>query len=218
MRIKQNIKLYAVYMDLTKLLKLKELYDFDTRNEYFLLPLYAEILNQSQSNCEFLTEQGFTILFNTLMDDIQLIDKVEKQEDIKSQEHQEALVRLCLYFTIIYNLTLLYSSYCYTLTTDEGKNLLDRFDTDLINYFFEIDKRAEFINKVAEYKFKDYIPHLTEDYLKIFNQEKKRCFTKDIFSTEEELAEQQKPIHIPIHADDVPEGFKVENAIQISSV
>jgi len=202
-------------MDLTKLLKLKELYDFDTRNEYFLLPLMAEILNQSQPNCEFLTEQGFNILLNNVLEDINMIDKVDNQEDIKKQEHQEAMVRLCIYFTILYNISILYSSYCYSLTIDEGKNLLDRFDTELINYFFELDKRSETINKVAEHRTKDYISHLTEEYLKIYKQERIKCFTKDIFSTEEELAEQQKPIHIPIHADDVPEGFKVEEAINV---
>jgi hypothetical protein len=205
-------------MDLTKLLKLKELYDYDTRNEYFLLPLMSEILNQSQPNCEFLTEQGFNLLLNNILEDIQVIDKIENQEDIKTEENQQRVTRLCLYFCVLYNITLLYSSYCYTLTTDEGKNLLERFDTELINYFFEIDKRSETINKVSYHKLEDYIPHLTEDYLKIFNQEKKKCFTKDIFSTEEELAEQNKPIHIAIHSDDVPEGFDINSAMRVSSV
>lgn len=208
-------------MDLTKLLKLKELYDFDTRNEYFLLPLYAEILNQSQDEIDFLTEQGFNILFNNVLEDIQKIDKIENQEEIKSQDSQEALTRLCLYFCVLYNLSILYSSYCHTLQNlqdPDGKHLLDRFDIDLINYFFEIDKRSETINKVSYRKLEDYIPHFTEDYLKIFNQEKKKCFTKDIFSTEEELADQNKPIHIPIHGDDVPEGFDINSAIRVSSV
>jgi hypothetical protein len=162
-----------------------------------------------------LTEQGFNLLFNNVLEDIQEIDKIEKQEDIKTEENQQRLTRLCLYFTTLYNITLLYSSYCYTLTTDEGKNLLERFDTDLINYFFEIDKRSETINKVSYHKLEDYIPHLTEDYLKIFNQEKRRCFTKDIFSTEEELKEQNKPIHIPIHGDDIPEGFDINSAMRV---
>ena len=201
---------------LSKLLKLKELYDYDTRNEYFLIPLMSEILNQSQPNCEFLTEQGFNLLFNNVLEDIQVIDKIENQEDIKTEENQQRLTRLCLYFITLYNITLLYGSYCYTLTTDEGKNLLERFDVELINYFFEIDKRAEPINKISEFKFKDYIQHLTPDYIKIFNQEKRRCFTKDIFSSEEELEEQNKPIRIAIHADDVPEGFRVEEAIGLN--
>ena len=202
-------------MDLTKLLKLKELYDYDTRNEYFLIPLMAEILNQSQEGCQFLTEQGFNLLFNNVLEDIQTIDKIEIQDEIKTQENQERLTRLCLYFTTLYNITLLYGSYCYTLSVDEGKNLLERFDTELINYFFEIDKRAEPINKISEFKFKDYLPHLTEEYLKIFNQEKRRCWTKDIFSSEEELAEHNKPIHIPIHADDVPKDFNLRSAKEV---
>jgi hypothetical protein len=52
---------------LFKLLKLKDLYDYDNRNEYFLLPLMAEILNQSQEDCQFLTEQGFNLLFNNVL-------------------------------------------------------------------------------------------------------------------------------------------------------
>jgi hypothetical protein len=203
-------------MDLTKLLKLKELYDYDIQNEFFLLPLMGEILNQSTDEVNFLTEQGFNILFNNVLEDTEKIDKIEKHEDIKIQENQEALTRLCLFFTIIYNLTILFSSYCLTLQTEEGKHLLNRFDIDLINYFFEIDKRSEIINKVSYHKLEDYIPHLTETYLKIFNQEKIRCFTKDIFSTPEELEEKQKPIHIPIHADDVPKDFDISKAINIT--
>jgi hypothetical protein len=203
-------------MDLTKLLKLKELYDYDIQNEFFLLPLMGEILNQSTDEVNFLTEQGFNILFNNVLEDTEKIDKIEKHEDIQIQENQEVLTRLCLFFTIIYNLTILFSSYCLTLQSEEGKYLLNRFDIDLINYFFEIDKRSETINKVSYHKLEDYIPHLTETYLKIFNQEKIRCFTKDIFSTPEELEEKQKPIHIPIHADDIPKDFDISKAINVT--
>lgn len=190
------------------LYKLKELYDYDTRNEYFLLPLMAEILNKSNENCNFLTEGGFCVLFNTLNEDLELI---KSSTDTTKQLEQEALCRLCLYFTTVYNVTILYSGLCYTLRTDEGMVNNGRFFTDeLITYFFEIDGRSELINKVSEFKLRELLPLLTDEYATIFNVEKKKCWTKNIFETDEEA---NKPIHIPIHGDDVPKDFDIKSAI-----
>ena len=88
---------------------------------------------------------------------------------------QEKLTRICLYMTIIYNLTLLFGGWAQSNETDENLMLfedLKKFATD------------------CEDRLPSYLSHLDMEYLEKYHEAKTGVFVKNIFELNQKL-----PVH-----------------------
>jgi len=177
----------------------KNLIDQDTSNDFFLYPFMSMVLNLTDSQ-GFITELGLKCLFNEINKDFDIINQSPEKPS------QKAIVRLCLYFTICYNVTLFFCGFIGGLETEEGKKYAEKLPIELIDYFKGIMERADKLHPILEHQLKVLTNKLTNKYAKIFNEEKRKHWTKDIFQTS---------VHIPSHPDDLPEGYKPENCINI---
>ena len=148
----------------------------------------------------FLTEIGFKTLFNEINLDFDIINRNPKKPC------QKALTRLALYFTICYNITLYFGGFVMGLDTEEGKKFGEKLPAELIEYLKVIMRRADGLFPILEAQLKGITSKLTNEYAKIYNEEKRKSWTKDIFITE---------VHIPAHPDDYPEGYKPENCFKV---
>jgi len=179
----------------------KNLIDQDTTNDFFLYPFMSMVLNLTDSQ-GFITELGLKCLFNEINKDFDIINQSHEKPS------QKALVRLCLYFTICYNLTIYFGGFILGLDTDAGKKYAEKLPAELIVYLKEITERADKLHPILEHQLKALTSKLTDKYAKIYNEEKRKHWTKDIFQTS---------VHIPAHPDDYPENYKPENCINIPS-
>jgi len=179
----------------------KNLIDADASNDFFLYPFMSMVLNLTD-NSGFITELGFKCLFNEINKDFDIINQSPEKPS------QKALCRLCLYFTICYNITLFFGGFIGGLETEEGKKYADKLPVELIDYLKSIMERVEKLHPILEHQLKVLTKRLTDKYAKIFNEEKRKHWTKDIFQTS---------VHIPSHPDDLPEGYRAENSINIDS-
>jgi hypothetical protein len=177
----------------------KNLIDQDTTNDFFLYPFMSMVLNLTDSK-GFITELGLKCLFNEIQKDFDIINESPEKPS------QYALVRLCCYFTICYNLTFYFGGFIKGLETEEGKKYADKLPAELIDYLKEIMVRADKLHPILEHQLKSLTSRLTDKFAKIYNEEKRKHWTKEIF---------QDSVHIPTHPDDLPEGYKPENCINI---
>jgi hypothetical protein len=177
----------------------KNLIDKDPTNDFFLYPFMSMVLNLTDSR-GFLTELGLSMLFNDITEDFNVIK--EKQKDTP----QENILRLALYFTVCFNLNIYFGGFILGLDTEEGKKYAEKLPEELLTYLKEIMERADKLHPVVEYQLKALLHQLTDDNAKAYNEEKRKHWTKDIFQTS---------VHIPAHPDDLPEGYKQENSINI---
>ena len=179
----------------------KNLIDQDTTNDFFLYPFMSMVLNLTDSQ-GFITELGMKCLFNEINKDFDIINQSHEKPS------QKALCRLCLYFTICYNLTIYFGGFILGLDTDAGKKYAEKLPAELIVYLKEITERADKLHPILEHQLKTLTNKLTDKYAKIYNEEKRKHWTKDIFQTS---------VHIPAHPDDYPENYKPENCININT-
>jgi hypothetical protein len=179
----------------------KNLIDQDTTNDFFLYPFMSMVLNLTDSQ-GFITELGMSCLFNEINKDFDIINECPEKPS------QKALIRLALYFTICYNLTIYFGGFILGLDTEEGKKYAELLPADLIDYLKQIMIRADKLHPILEHQLKTITKKLTDKYAKIYNEEKRKHWTKDIFQTS---------VHIPAHPDDYPEDYKAENCININS-
>jgi len=180
----------------------KNLIDRDITNDFFLYPFMSMVLNLTDSR-GFITELGLKCLFNEINKDFDIINENQKNPS------QKALVRLCLYFTICYNLTIYFGGFILGLDTEEGKKYAEKLPAELIEYLKGIMERADKLHPILEHQLKGLTNRLTDKYAKIYNEEKRKHWTKDIFQTS---------VHIPAHPDDLPENYKPENCININTL
>jgi hypothetical protein len=177
----------------------KNLIDKDPTNDFFLYPFMSMVINLTDSQ-GFITELGLSCLFNEINKDFEIINECPEKPS------QKSLLRLCLYFTICYNLTTYFGGFVIGLDTEEGKKYAEKLPVELIDYLKDIMLRADKLYPILEYQLKSLTRRLTDKYAKIFNEEKRKHWTKEIF---------QDTVHIPTHPDDLPEGYKPENCINI---
>jgi hypothetical protein len=112
---------------------------------------------------------------------------------------QYALVRLCCYFTICYNLTLLFGGFIVGLETEEGKKYAEKLPAELIDYLKEIMVRADKLHPILEHQLKGLTKRLTDKFAKIYDEEKRKHWTKDIFENTTHIQQPKYPdaINIP---------------------
>lgn len=174
----------------------KNLIDQDTNNDFFLYPFMSMVLNLTDSK-GFITELGLKCLFNEIQKDFDIINECPEKPS------QKALIRLCLYFTIAYNLTLLFGGFIVGLETEEGKVYADKLPAELIDYLKEIMVRADKLHPILEHQLKGLTKRLTDKYAKIYDEEKRKHWTKDIFET------------AIIPSTNYPKNFNPEESINI---
>ena len=106
-------------------------------------------------------------------------------ELLKESLSQKPLCRVCCYMCVAYNLLVFFQGYVLSLDnpSDELKNL--NADTKEIGCLFE-------------QQLPSFLSNLTDKYAHIFHDVKVQSFKQLIFGKEH---------HIPMHPDDLPEGF-----------
>jgi hypothetical protein len=176
---------------------LKNLIDADMTNDFFLFPFMSSVLNLVDEK-GFITDLGFKCLYNDINSDFEIIN----EQPVKPS--QRAVLRLVLYFTLCYNLIIYFGGFVIGLQTEEGKKYAEKLPVELIEYLNSIMERVDKLHPILENQLKRLTNLLTDKYAKIFNEEKRKCWTKDIFQTS---------VHIPSHPDDLPDGFKENEAV-----
>jgi hypothetical protein len=114
---------------------------------------------------DILSQFGFKILHNEIVEDIKTLKPNEQQK----------LVRISLYLTIVFNMTLLFGGFL-----DENKN------TDWIVEFETMKKISLDFHKVLP----KYLKGLNDYYLEKYHEAKTGIFVKNIFELHQEM-----PIH-----------------------
>jgi len=114
-----------------------------------------------------LSEFGRKVLRNDIVSDLELTDK-----------SQEVLVRICLYYTIVFNMTMLFGGWT------KG------------NYKEEFQELCE-VAITFQKQLPNYLSHLTLEYLEKYHSFKTAIFTKNIFELHQELPPHpnEQPFH-----------------------
>lgn len=181
------------------ILAYKNLIDQFPDNDFFIFPFMSMVLDLTDDR-GFLTADGMKLLHNDIQKDI---DIVVEGGDLPSQY---ALCRLALWYCLVYNISQLYCSFVSSFGLEETKQYTDKFPDELKDYLKQISDRAGALIDILEKLCKKYTQSLTDKFAKIFNSEKRRCWTKDFFNSS---------VHIPAHKDDYPQGFKPGEGIEL---
>ena len=173
-----------------EILAYKELIDKQPENDFFLFPFMSLVLRLYDQR-GIMTEFGVKLLYNNILEDMAIINENPQEPS------QKALTRLCLYFTAVYNLIFLYCGFLEV-------SLKDMEIPDFLReYLIKIGERADKIVNNIDVMCKKFVNGLSDKYARIFNAEKRKLFTKDIFGS---------VVHIPAHPNELPEGFDVIRA------
>ena len=99
------------------------------------------------------------------------------ESDISSYEtgQQEKMVRICLYMTVIFNLTLLFGGWIQDHKSDEYELMFE----DLKKFAADCERNLP-----------SYLSHLESGYLKKYHEAKTAVFVKNVFELNQSL-----PIH-----------------------
>ena len=125
-----------------------------------------------------LTENGYAMLFYNPSKDFEII----KEPDNKSQK---PLVRFCLYLTIAYNLNKLYCGLIENIST--YPHIENGLTDELKSSLTQIKETSNTLQPHMFSLLKIFTNKLTDKYAKIFNEEKMRCFVKDVFGNRDTL-------------------------------
>jgi len=177
----------------------KNLIDQFPSNDFFIFPFMSMVLDLTDER-GFLTESGMKLLHNDIQADIDIVKEGENKPS------QYALCRLSLWYCLVFNLIQLYCSFIFSFGLEETKKYTDQFPSDLKEYLKQIADRAEALLKPIERCVCTYTNLLTDKFAMMFNDEKRKCWTKDLFNT---------TVHIPAHKDDYPEGFNPDSSIEL---
>lgn len=141
----------------------------DYRENPYNLPLYLDIANAIIGSIDNspLTETAYKyIMFYNPETDLNINPEQEEPT-------QQALVRLCLFYTIAYAVVSLFVGFVETIKND---------DNEFVEWFLELQKVGMIYIKVLQQDYlKVFLPKLTDKYAKIFHNEKIGSFHKDIY-------------------------------------
>lgn len=181
------------------ILAYKNLIEQFPENEFFIFPFMSMVLDLTDER-GFVSEAGMKILHNDIQADIDILK--ERGDD----PSQYALCRLSLWYCLTYNIIQLYCSFIASFDIEEAKKYTEKLPEELKEYLKTIGLRAEALFKPIGECATAYTNLLTDKFAMIFNEEKRKCWTKDLF---------QNQVNIPTHPDDLPKGFKVEASREI---
>ena len=177
----------------------KNLIDNFPDNDFFIFPFMSMVLDLTDER-GFLSESGMKILHNDIQADFDILKEGENKPS------QYALCRLSLWYCLAFNIIQLYCSFIATFGLEDTKQYTERLPTDLKEYLKIIGIRAEALLKPIGECATAYTNRLTDKFAMIFNEEKRKCWTKDLF---------QNQVVIPTHKDDLPKGFNREASIEL---
>lgn len=183
------------------ILKYKELIENDPTNDFFIFPLIAMVLNLTDEN-KFITDEGIQMLHNSIDNDFKIIN-----EDPHNPS-QKALTRICLYFSLIHNLIKFFNAFVCLLGEEQGSIYANKLPIELIEFLRFLNNKVTNYNELTKVQLDNILPRLTDKYATIFNRVKRNFWTKDIY--------QEDVVKIPMHPNDLPDGFKSENCINVS--
>jgi hypothetical protein len=182
-----------------EVLRMKELLDADDTNDYHLFNFIGKVLDLTGEK-GVLTDFGFRLLQNNLLDDLKIIN----EEAIKPEpKHpQKPLLRAVLYLTIAFNICLLFGGFVSIGLADKP------IPQELKDYLVKVEERSSKLLPFIDGHLNNLTKRLTQKYAKSFDTIKRSCFTKDLFDS---------TIRIPTHPKDLPAGFKYEHAMELPS-
>lgn len=143
--------------------------------------LYRFIARALDTYKPLVSPEGYIILENN-----PLVYVNELNENTDPTVSQKPLTRLCVFYTLVFNLSILYLGWKHETTDNE-----------------EIDLKNKLLERmpILERELKKLVPHLTNKYAHIYDTCKRKCWIKDPFSDVSTM---------PIHPDDLPEGCNID--------
>jgi hypothetical protein len=154
------------------ILSYKNLITADLTNDFFIMPFMNLVLKVVDEK-GFLSNKGLFLLHQDLND---LIEKVH----IEGAGDRDR-VRMVLYFTIALNLSIIYISFVRGMEEEDGKKYKELFEPDMIVFMNEIADRVEKLHSTFRLVLEKELPQLSNKYAKVYDEEKRKSFTKDIF-------------------------------------
>jgi hypothetical protein len=135
--------------------------------------LYRYIARALDTYKPIISENGYIILENNPLEYI-------KQLNENTVVSQKPLTRLCVFYTLVYNLSVFYLGW--------KAETIDEVEMDVKNKLME---RLPIIER----ELKKLVPHLTNKYAHIFDTCKRKCWLKDPFENINVM---------PVHPDELP--------------
>jgi len=148
--------------------KLKELYEQDCSNDSVLLSILNKIVDQVSG--ALLTEKGQTYLFYSPNNDLLILNDTNTTKE----NVQQSIVRLSLYFTIVYVATTLFLGYM------ENSSKLEK---EMFDFLQSLLPRCKELNTIVIESLNTILPYLNDEYAKIYHLEKIWFFEKDLYKS-----------------------------------
>lgn len=143
----------------------------DITNDYYIIPFMNLVIKVIDEK-GFLTRQGLFIIHQ----DIMII-----MNKLKEYPCDRDRIRAGLYFTICLNMGVIFISFVRGMEEEEGKKYKEYFTDDLIFVMNQVADRIESLSPTFKLVLENELPKLNDKYAKIFDTEKRECFTKEIF-------------------------------------
>ena len=169
----------------------KNLLTADLSNDFFLMPFMNIVLKVADEK-GVLSNKGLMLLHQDIGE---IMGKVKEGAGDKDR------VRACLYFTISLNLSILFISFVRGCE-DQYAELLD---DDIKVFIKECADRIEILQSTFKSVLNIELPKLKDKYAKVFDDEKRESFTKDIFEK------------TPVYLGSSDETDDVSGAIEVPS-
>lgn len=172
--------------------------DKEPVNDYFLFQFICSVLDLCGEK-DFLTANGKKLLGSNPSVDITILQEcpIDDKKRLKLKKYQQAFIRYGLYLTIIYVAGELFIGFVLGLEQPEQERFIKYFPPPLMEYLKTQKERIEAILPMIKSILDAILGRMTDKYAKIFNQEKRVMFEKDIYTTELHI-----PTEIPEEAFD----------------
>lgn len=176
----------------------KDEIDKEPVNDYFLFQFISSVLDLCGEK-DFLTKNGKKLLSSNPSADITILQECpnDDKKRLKLKKYQQAFIRYGLYLTIIYVAGELFIGFVLALEQPEQERFIKYFPPPLMEYLKTQKERITEILPMIKSILDAILGRMTDKYAKIFNQEKRGLFEKDIYTTELHI-----PTEIPEEAFD----------------
>jgi hypothetical protein len=141
--------------------------------------LYRFIARSLDTYKPLISENGYIILENNPLEYVRLLNE-------NTTVSQKPLTRLCVFYTLVYNLSILYIGWKAETTDEEEQNLKNKL----------LERMP-----VIENELNKLVPLFTNKYAHIYDTCKRRCWIIDPFPNINTM---------PIHADDLPKDCGID--------
>ena len=171
----------------------------DHDNDSIFIHICKEVLDAiDKGDC--LTESGNKILSSNPTKDFETI---EKSAD---KILQKPLVRACLYLTLAYNLSILFLGFM-----DQEDKSISELSEDIISRLTLLVPKISNMSYISNENLKTLLPHLTDDYAKIYHTTKCNMFTKDLFDSHTLVLPNEE-------YDEMVKSGEIDKAIDVSKM